>query len=158
MTSGGVEWELQSAWDMIKLARQNNDIQAEGIGWLRYSEGLRNLAVSALAAQLIPMLEEVRSLRQERQDDAKIIKHNLDLLVRATELVQARVTALEDSRGMRSRMLLDIEHDLSLIKNRIGAIEDHFEDDGIIAQLSTTLYQIAVEVEQIKSKQAGDAK
>ena len=149
--SGGVQWELQTAWDMIKLARQNDDIQTEELGWLRYSEGLRNLAVSALSAQLIPMLEEVRSMRAERQTDAKIIKHNLDMLVHATELVQSRITALEESRGTRSRMLLDIEHDLSLIKNRTGAIEDHFEDDGIVAQLSTTLHMIAVEIERLKS-------
>ena len=93
--SGGVQWELQTAWDMIKLARQNDDIAAEELGWLRYSEGLRNLAVSALSAQLIPMLEEMRALRSERQTDAKIIKHQLDLLVHATELMQERITQLE---------------------------------------------------------------
>ncbi len=93
--SGGVEWELQSAWDMIKLARQLDDIAQEELGWLRYSEGLRNLAVSALSAQLIPMLEELRAIRSERQTDAKIIKHQLDLLVKATELMQERITQLE---------------------------------------------------------------
>ena len=93
--SGGVQWELQSAWDMIKLARQNDDIEAEQLGWLRYSEGLRNLAVSALSAQLVPMLEEVKAMRQERQTDARIIKHQLDLLVKATELMQERIRELE---------------------------------------------------------------
>lgn len=95
MTTGGVQWELQTAWDMIKLARQNNDIAMEELGWLRYSEGLRNLAVSALSAQLIPMLEEVKAIRSERQTDARIIKHQLELLVKATELMQERITALE---------------------------------------------------------------
>lgn len=93
--SGGVQWELQTAWDMIKLARQNGDIAMEELGWLRYSEGLRNLAVSALSAQLIPMLEEVKAIRSERQTDARIIKHQLELLVKATELMQERITALE---------------------------------------------------------------
>lgn len=96
---GGVQWELQSAWDMIKLARQNDDLAAEELGWLRYSEGLRNLAVSALSSQLIPMLEEVRAIRSERQTDARIIKHQLDLLVKASELLQARITELESHDG-----------------------------------------------------------
>ncbi len=148
--SGGTQWELQSAWDMIKLARQNDDIAAEELGWLRYSEGLRNVAVSALSAQLIPMLEELKATRVERATDAKVIRHNLDLLVRAAELMQDRVAALEDTRGTRSRMLLDIEHDLSIIKNRIGAIEDHFEDDGIISTFVTTLHQLDLELVQIK--------
>ncbi len=65
-------------------------------------------------------------------------------------MMQERVAVLEDSRGTRSRLLLDIEHDLSLIKNRIGAIEDHFEDDGIIQTFSETMHLLAVEMEQIK--------
>ncbi len=93
--SGGVQWELQSAWDMIKLARQNNDIPMEELGWLRYSEGLRNLAVSALSAQLIPMLEELRAIRIERDSDSKIIEHQLDLLMKAIELNQDRIAVLE---------------------------------------------------------------
>ncbi len=97
--SGGVQWELQTAWNMIKLGRQNGDIAMEELGWLRYSEGLRNLAVSALSAQLIPMLEELRAIRSERQTDAKIMKHQLDLLVKATELMQERIIALEDTHG-----------------------------------------------------------
>ena len=95
----GVQWELQSAWDMIKLARQNDDIAAEELGWLRYSEGLRNLAVSALSAQLIPMLEELRAIRSERQTDARIIKHQLEMLVKATELMQQRIVALEQDNA-----------------------------------------------------------
>ncbi len=93
--SGGVEWELDSAWKMVKLGRQTGDLEMEQLGWLRYSEGLRNLAVSALASQLIPMLEEMRAMRSERQTDAKITRHQLDLIVIATELMQERIKALE---------------------------------------------------------------
>ena len=57
----------------------------------------------------------------------------------------------------RSEMLLDIEHDLSRIKNRLNKLEDHFEDDGIIARLAETLHKLAVELEQIKARQVGDA-
>ena len=57
----------------------------------------------------------------------------------------------------RSQLLLDIEHDLSRIKDRLGKLEDHFEDDGIIARIAEAMHQIAVELEQIKSRQVGDA-
>ncbi len=58
----------------------------------------------------------------------------------------------------RSQLLLDIEHDLSRIKNRLNAIEDHFEDDGIITRIAETLRQLATEVEQIKARVVdGDA-
>lgn len=55
-----------------------------------------------------------------------------------------------------SQLLLDIEHDLSLIKDRLGKLEDQFEDDGLIAQIAESLHRIAVEVEQLKARQAGD--
>lgn len=57
----------------------------------------------------------------------------------------------------RSRWILDIEHDLRIISERLHALENHFEDDGLIARLTEALHQIAVEVEQIKARQAGDA-
>ena len=56
-----------------------------------------------------------------------------------------------------SQLLLDIEHDLSRIKNRLNALEDHFENDGIIAQIAETLHKLAVELEQLKDRQVGDA-
>lgn len=61
------------------------------------------------------------------------------------------------SDPQRSQRLLDIDYDLSRIKNRLNAIEDHFEDDGIIARLAETLHKLAVELEQIKARQVGDA-
>ena len=62
-----------------------------------------------------------------------------------------------DGINQRSRLLLDIEHDLSLIKNRLNQIEDQFEEDGIIARMAETLHKLAVELEQFKSQQADDA-
>ncbi len=46
----------------------------------------------------------------------------------------------------RSQMLLDIEHDLSLIKNRLNTLEDHFEDEGVIAELIEIAYRLAEKV------------
>ena len=57
----------------------------------------------------------------------------------------------------RSQLLLDIEHDMSLIKDRLSRIEDHFEDGGIIERLAETLHKLAVEVEQLKDRRDGHA-
>ena len=52
----------------------------------------------------------------------------------------------------RSQLLLDIEHDLSRIKNRLNALEDHFEDDGVIARIDETLRSLVYEVERIRAR------
>ena len=52
----------------------------------------------------------------------------------------------------RSQLLLDIEHDLSMIKNRLNALEDHFEDDGVITRIAETLRALVSEVEQIGAR------
>ena len=57
----------------------------------------------------------------------------------------------------RSQWILDIEHDLRLISERLNVLEDHFEDDGVIAQLAEVLHKIAAEMEQIKTRRVGDA-
>ena len=56
----------------------------------------------------------------------------------------------------RSRWILDIERDLRLIADRLHALEDHFEDDGVIAQLAATVHQIALDLETLKARQVGD--
>ncbi len=50
----------------------------------------------------------------------------------------------------RSQMLLDIEHDLSLIKDRLNKLEDHFEDDGVIAELKEIAYRLAEKVASLE--------
>ena len=50
----------------------------------------------------------------------------------------------------RSRWILDIEHDLSQIKDRLAALEDHFVDGGIIAELAAAIHQIAVKLEALR--------
>ena len=56
----------------------------------------------------------------------------------------------------RSQLLLDIEHDLNRISKRLNALEDQFENDGIIVRIAETLHRLAVEMEQIKARQVGD--
>ena len=62
-----------------------------------------------------------------------------------------------DVTNQRSRLLLDIEHDLSLIKNRLNKLEDHFDDDGVIGLIAESLHKVAVELERIKTQRSHDA-
>ena len=47
----------------------------------------------------------------------------------------------------RSHWILDIERDLRLISERLHTLENHFEDDGIIARLTENMYQFATKYE-----------
>lgn len=63
---------------------------------------------------------------------------------------------MDDTRS-RSQLLLDIEHDLNRISKRLHALEDHFENDGIIMQIADAIHQLTVEIESMKARQVGDA-
>lgn len=54
--------------------------------------------------------------------------------------------------NQRTQLLLDIEHDLSRIKDRLGLLEDHFEDDGLIAQLAEVVHVLATKVEALEDQ------
>ncbi len=56
----------------------------------------------------------------------------------------------------RSRWILDIERDLRLITDRLHALEDYFEDDGLIARLAATVHQLALDLETLKARRAGE--
>ena len=57
-----------------------------------------------------------------------------------------------------SRLLSDIEHDLNRIAVRLHALEDHFEDDGIIARLAKLVHQLTEKIEALEqARQVGDA-
>lgn len=58
----------------------------------------------------------------------------------------------------RSRMLGDIEHDLNLISTRLHALEDHFEDGGVVDQIAQAVHQLAIKIEALEqARQVGDA-
>jgi len=85
---GGVDWELRTALKMASAARLSGDFAAEGVAWIRFSEGLRNLTGAQLASQLIPMLQALRDVQLSRESDARIFQHNMDLLITQAEIEQ----------------------------------------------------------------------
>mgnify|MGYP001563902556 CR=1 FL=1 len=57
----------------------------------------------------------------------------------------------------RSHWILDIEHDLRLISERLHALEDHFDDDVALERIAAKLAALVTEVEAIKSRRDGNA-
>ena len=51
-----------------------------------------------------------------------------------------------DAAARRSQWILDIEHDLRLIALRLNALEDHFEDDGLVAEIIQVVRQLALRI------------
>jgi hypothetical protein len=90
-----VEWELETAWQLVEAGRLAGDTAMERLGWRRFSDGLRNLTVSALAAQLIPMLLELRGIREDRATDSRVLDHKLDLLMTLAESNQKLLGKIE---------------------------------------------------------------
>lgn len=87
--AGGVEWELQKAFELIAAARLAGDFVAESLGWTRFSEGLRNGAAAASAAQLIPLLLRLQKVTDAREEDAIENEHKVGLLIDIMEDGQA---------------------------------------------------------------------
>lgn len=54
--------------------------------------------------------------------------------------------------SQRSAMMLDIIRDLRNVQERLGVLEDHFEDDGLIMRLAETAHLLAVKLEAIEQK------
>ncbi len=51
----------------------------------------------------------------------------------------------------RSHWILDIEHDLRLISERLHALEDNFENDGIIAEMIEAAQRLAEKVKALEA-------
>lgn len=55
-----------------------------------------------------------------------------------------------------SQWILDIEHDLRIISQRLHMLENHFEDDGLIAQLTEAVHQLTVKIEALEARSDGE--
>lgn len=135
--TGGVEWELGQALAQIEQARARADFASESLGWIRFSEGLRNASGSASAAQLIPMLKGLQRVRDERQADARHTEHitmgMLDLLQHEQAqqgkqdvvigLLGARMVAVERMTAMTLNLVAIAQVELLITTAQITALE-----------------------------------
>ena len=128
---GGTDWELGQAWTMIATARTAGDSAAEQVGWTRYSDGLRNRVSGALADQLIPMLLELRGMRAERDTDARIFDHKLDMLMTLAEGGQALLGKFEARLALLETHISewDRQHaaDMAAIRGKLKDVRSEME-------------------------------
>jgi hypothetical protein len=84
MSDGGSEWELGKALDMALAGRAVGDEAAERLGWMRFSEGLRNVVQSAVASQIVNLTTQLRRVRDQHKEDEAAQAH-VNLLITALE-------------------------------------------------------------------------
>lgn len=76
------------------------------------------------------------------------------MAAKAVVVLDNKVERLAQVRGERLRQL---QLDVDQLASRIHALEDEFLDAGTVGLLSTSVATIALEVEQLKARQVGDA-
>lgn len=121
MSEGGTEWEARMAWELITNARLSGDSAAEQIGWQRLYDAFRNKMVGALSDQLVPMLQEVRGMRSERETDARSFDHKLDLLMTLAEGGQALLGKFEARLALLESQQIE---DMTLIRGKLRSLRD----------------------------------
>lgn len=107
--TGGAVWEFGEAWKLIVAAKLAKDLPGEKLGWIRLSEAVNNGASSASAAQLIPMLLEVRQIRDDRKTDAASSEHLIMGLLKLAEQEQSTQAGQDVQLGLHDMRLTAIE-------------------------------------------------
>lgn len=116
-SGGGVEWELRTALDMVFVGRTSGDEDKERLGWIRFSEGLRNVVQSALANQVIPIRVELRIIRDQHKEDEASQAHVNQMIITLEEGVQAEQGKQAARLGIAEAAITTTEH----------ALKDHIE-------------------------------
>jgi len=82
---GGTEWELSAALDLVFAGRAADDEAAERVGWIRFSEGLRNVVQGILANQVIPITIQLRVVKEQLKEDEASAEHKFQMLISLAE-------------------------------------------------------------------------
>lgn len=129
---GGTDWELRTALKTIAIARAAGDFVAEALGWIRFTQGLRNVTTGAMASQLVPMLQEVKAVKAKREDDALGFEASLDQLISLAQQQQtdaggfaARIGVIEATimPAAERQLIIALAHTIPSLTARIAALE-----------------------------------
>lgn len=89
-SAGGNDWELGAALDMVFAARAIGDEAGERLGWIRFSESLRNVVQSILANQVIPITVQLRVVQAQHKEDAASQAHVNQMIIDLEEGAMVR--------------------------------------------------------------------
>jgi hypothetical protein len=110
--AGGTEWELSTALDMALAGRAAGDEAAERLGWIRFSEGLRNVVQSAVASQIVNLTIQLRKVRDQHKEDEAAQAHVNLLITALEEAVQAEQGKQAARLGMIEAAQTTADHKL----------------------------------------------
>ncbi len=93
--SGGVEWEQGQAVTRMVLALQTADHDTMALAMADYAAALGTRTTNILSGIVTTVMLELQQTRLERQTDARMIEHKLDLILLTHEALQIRIAAIE---------------------------------------------------------------
>lgn len=114
-------------------------------------------AMATAVAALLPRDADPQKLIDFRQALGDLLAATLGgATVMAAGAVVALDTKVERLANARGQRLREIQADVDRISARVHALEDQFLDDGAVGRIEVAAHQLAVEVEQLKERVAGD--
>ena len=93
--SGGIEWEQGTAVTRMVLALQTGNYEAMALAMADYAAALGTRTTSILSGIVTTVMLELQQTRLERQTDARIVEHKLDLILLANDAMRERIIAIE---------------------------------------------------------------
>lgn len=120
MTVGGWRWEAAEALKLTTQGNASGDAAMTARGWIRFSEALCNASQAGAAAELVPMLVELKTIRDERRTDAAYCEHMIGLLTTIAEKEQATQAGQDVEIGLMRVRLATLEHVVALLVESAG--------------------------------------
>lgn len=128
--SGGIEWEQGTAVTRMVLALQTGDHEAMALAMADYAAALGTRTTSILSGIVTTVMLELQQTRLERQTDARIVEHKLDLILLANDAMRERIIAIE----------------IATLAHTLGA-----EDRQQLVDLVRTIPDLTVRVERLEA-------
>ncbi len=127
--SAGTEWEQGQAVTRMVLALQTGDHEAMALAMADYAAALGTRTTSILSGIVITVMLELQQTRLERQTDARIVEHKLDLILLANDAMRERIIAIEiatlaHTLGAEERQqLVDLVRTIPDLTERVERLE-----------------------------------
>lgn len=124
MTSddGGFAWEQGRALERAVEAMRVGDLDGMAAALADFAAALGTRTTSMLSGMLIPILEQLRALRETRESDIRMRDHKLDLLIVAVERISDATLADTIDAAARARLIDQIRR-IPALEQRVDALE-----------------------------------
>ena len=127
--SGGIEWEQGQSVTRMVQALLIGDHEAMALAMADYAAALGTRTTSILSGIVTTVMLELQQTRLDRQTDARIIEHKLDLILLANDTIHERVSAIEAATlaatlsGEERQQLVDLVRTIPDLTVRVERLE-----------------------------------